>query len=77
MAYRLFGAKSLSKPMLDYFVEWDLGNKFPWKFKQNAKLFFHENAFENIICEMAAILSREDELRVCIWHNESPWEQVQ
>ena len=25
---------------------------------QNTKLFIHENAFENVICEMVAILSR-------------------
>ena len=27
-------------------------------FNQNTKLFIHENASENIACEMAAILSR-------------------
>ena len=32
------------------------------KLDQNTKLFIHENAFENAICEMAAILSRWDEL---------------
>ena len=30
-------------------------------FNQNTKLFIHENASEKIVCEMAAILSREDE----------------
>ena len=25
---------------------------------QNTKIFIHENAFENVVCEMAAILSR-------------------
>ena len=29
-----------------------------WNFYQNTKLFIHENASENIICEMEAILSR-------------------
>ena len=28
------------------------------------KLFIHENAFEYIFCEIAAILSREDELNL-------------
>ena len=42
MACRLFGAKTLSKPVLD----------------QNKKLFSHENAPESIVCEMAAILFR-------------------
>ena len=32
-------------------------NKLQWNFNQNIKLFIHENASENIICEMAAILS--------------------
>ena len=27
---------------------------------KNKKLFIHENAFENIVCEMAAFLSRGD-----------------
>ena len=33
-------------------------NKLKWHFNQNIKLFIHENASENIVCEMAAILSR-------------------
>ena len=31
-------------------------------FNQNTKLFLHENAYENIVCEMVAILSRGGEL---------------
>ena len=37
---------------------WTLTYIFQWNFNQNTKLFIHENASENIICEMAAILSR-------------------
>ena len=33
-------------------------NKFQWKLNQNFNIFIQENAFENIVCEMAAILSR-------------------
>ena len=33
-------------------------NKHQWNFNQNTKLFIHENASKNIVCEMAAILSR-------------------
>ena len=33
-------------------------NKFQWNFNQNTKLFIDENIYENIVCEMAAILSR-------------------
>ena len=39
-------------------VNWTLGNKFQWNFNQNTKLFIHENASENVVCEMAVILSR-------------------
>ena len=56
MACRLFGAKPLSKPMLDY-SQLSHKNKFQWKFNQNTKVFIHENASENIVCEMAVILS--------------------
>ena len=43
-------------------VNCTLRNKFQWNFNQNTKLFIHENACENIVCEMAAILSRGNEL---------------
>ena len=49
MACCLFSAKPLSKPMQGYC-------------NQNTELFIHENASENIICEMRAILSRGDGL---------------
>ena len=39
-------------------VNWILRNKVQWYFIQNTKLFIDENAFENIVCEIAAILSR-------------------
>ena len=29
-----------------------------WIFNQNANPFIHEIAFENVVCEIAAILSR-------------------
>ena len=32
---------------------------------QNTNIFIHENASEIIVCEMASILSREDELKIC------------
>ena len=44
-------------------VNWTLGNKLQWHFNQNVKLFVHENASENIVCEMVAILSRGDQVR--------------
>ena len=33
-------------------------NKLKWNFNQNTKLSIHKNASENIVFEMAAILSR-------------------
>ena len=39
-------------------VNWTFRNKLQWNFNQNTKFFIHENAYENIVCEMAAILSR-------------------
>ena len=47
MACRLFDAKPLSEPMLD-FVNWTLRNKLQYNFNQNTKRFIHENASENI-----------------------------
>ena len=37
---------------------WTLGNKLQWNFNRNSNIFIHENAFENVVCEMASILSR-------------------
>ena len=59
IACRLFDTKPLSKPMLGY-CQMDTYEK---NVNQNTTLFIHENASENIGCEMAAILSRGDELR--------------
>ena len=36
---------------------WTLKNKLKWNSNQNTKLSLHDNAFENVVCEMAAILS--------------------
>ena len=47
MACRLFGAKPLSKPMGLLSIR----NKVQWNVKQNTKLFIHENASQNIVCE--------------------------
>ena len=58
MACRLFGTKPLSKPLLVY-CQLDLRNKLKWTFNnQNTELSILENASENIVCEMAAVLSR-------------------
>ena len=57
MTCRLFGAKPLSKPMQGS-CQLDLRIKLQWNFNQNTKLFIHKNAFENIVCQMAAISFR-------------------
>ena len=39
-------------------VNWTLGNKLQWNFNRNSNIFIQGNAFENVVCEMASILSR-------------------
>ena len=43
-------------------INWTSVNKLSWKFNHNTKLFIHENASENIVCEMAASCPGGDEL---------------
>ena len=38
-------------------VNWTLRNKLQWKFNRNSNIFIYENAHENVVCEMASILS--------------------
>ena len=57
MTCRLFGAKPWSKPMLDC-CQLNPYGQTSVKFNQTAKLFIHLNSSENIVCEMAASLSR-------------------
>ena len=39
-------------------VNWTLRNKVQWNLNRNSCIFIQENVYENIVCEMAAILSR-------------------
>ena len=39
-------------------IKLNLRNKLQWNLKRNSYIFIQENAFENVVCEMAAILSR-------------------
>ena len=57
MARRLFGAKPLSELMRNI-VYLTLRNKQQWNSNRNSNIFIQENAFESVVCEMAAILSR-------------------
>ena len=58
MACRLVGAKPLSESMLEYCQLNIALNKLQWKLNRNSYNFIQEDAFENVVCEMAAILSR-------------------
>ena len=57
MACRLAGAKPLSETKL-YSVNSNLRSKLQWNLKRNSCVFLQENAFENVVYEMASILSR-------------------
>ena len=39
-------------------VNWTLRNNLQWNFNRNSNIFIQENTLENVVCEMAAILSR-------------------
>ena len=57
MACRLDGAKPLSEPMLGY-CQMNPKEQISVKLKKNSEFFIQENAFENVVCEMATILCR-------------------
>ena len=50
-------------------VNWTFRNRLQWNLNQNTKVFIHKNAFEYVVCEMAAILSRGDKLT---WYTVHP-----
>ena len=59
MACRLVGANPLSEPIQCWDIaKWTLRNKLQWNFNRYSNIFIQENAFENVVCEMASILSR-------------------
>ena len=41
-----------------FIVNWTLRNRPQWNFNRNSNIFIEENAFENVVWKMAAILSR-------------------
>ena len=57
MACRLLGGKPLSEQIQAY-CQLEPYEKTWLKFDQNSYIFIHENAFANVVWEMAAILSR-------------------
>ena len=57
MARRLFGASHYLNQCCDI-VNWTLRNKLQWNFNRKTNIFIQENAFEGVVCEMSAMLSR-------------------
>ena len=45
-------------------VNQGIRSTFQWNFIQNSKVFFQGNALENVVCEMTAILSRSQCVKV-------------
>ena len=56
MACRLIGAKPLFEPMTEYYQF--NSEEQTWHFNRNSYVFIQENAFENIVCQKSANLSR-------------------
>ena len=65
MACHFFGANRFMNQCLNI-VNLTLGNKSQWKFNRNTYIFVRENAFENVVWKIAAILSR---FRLGSWPN--------
>ena len=57
MACCLVGSKPLSEPMMEY-CWFDHLEHISVTFNRNSHVFIQENAFEYVVCEMPAILSR-------------------
>ena len=57
MACHLLGAKPLPQPMMT-FCQLNPEDPTPMKSESKYKIFIHENEFENVVCEMTAIVSR-------------------
>ena len=47
-------------------VNWTLRNNLHGNLNQNSCVFIHENAFENVVWKMVAILSRPQCVNVCV-----------
>ena len=65
MAWRFLGAKPLSDPMLTY-CELDPLEYISVKFNHNLNIFIQENAFENVVRKLAAILPRHQYVKMVL-----------
>ena len=58
-----------------FFVNGTLRNKLKWNYNNNTKLFIHENASENIVCEMEPFcpggykLMEKPAIAIATWRN--------
>ena len=50
-----------------FIVNWTLRNKLLWNLNRYSNIFIQENAFESVVCETAAILSRPQCVNKMIW----------
>ena len=48
-------------------VNWNLTNKLQWELMRNSQIFIQENAFENVVCEMTAISSRPQCVKISFY----------
>ena len=63
-----FDDKLLPEPMMTYYQPNPL-EQLPWNFRSKYKIFIQENAFENVVCNMLAILFRPPGVKAYIcWH---------
>ena len=70
MACRLFGTKPLSDPILPY-CQLHPKEHISVKFSLKFKVFIKQNALENVVCEMVAILSKPQCVEPCLWHQKN------
>ena len=47
-------------------INWTIRNKLQWNFNRNSYIFIQEKAFENVVCQMVAILSRSQCVNICV-----------
>ena len=59
-------------------VNFNLRNKLQWNINRNSYIFIQENAFENVVCKISAIMSQPQcvvntKIYFCWWHWNLAW----
>ena len=54
-------------------VNWTLRNKLQWNFNRNLNILIQGNASQNVVCKMAAILSRPQCVKMAPSHQQMPY----